>query len=114
MSHYSHFTDYLRVIYKRRYIAAAAFTIVFTYGALVSLRKTPIYEASTQLLIEKETRRAPSLNAVLQDVEGWYDDDFYQTQHKMLQSRALAWRTIEGLGLNTPPTEAERQERAAQ
>lgn len=113
MSHYSHFTDYLRVIYKRRYLAGAAFAVVFMYGAMVSLRKTPIYEASTQLLIEKETRRAPSLNAVLQDVEGWYDDDFYQTQHKMLQSRALAWRTLEGLGLNAPPTEAERQQRAA-
>jgi capsular exopolysaccharide synthesis family protein len=112
MSQYSHFSDYLRVIYKRRLIAGAAFVLVFAYSATVSLRKTPIYESTTQLLIEKESRRAPSLNSVLQDVEGWYDDDFYQTQHKMLQSRALAWRAIEALKLDTPPSEADRIERA--
>jgi succinoglycan biosynthesis transport protein ExoP len=108
MSQYQHFTDYLRVLYKRRWVAAAAFVLVFAYSATTSLRKTPIYEASTQLLIEKDTRRASSLNSVLTEQEGWYDDDFYQTQVRMLGSRALAWRTLQAMGLADPPSEAER------
>ena len=108
MSQFTHFSDYLRMMYKRRWIAAAAFLLVFAYSATASLRKTPIYEATTQLLIEKESRRAGTLNSVLQDADGWYDDDFYQTQYKMLQSRALAWRTVEAMGLGEPPSASER------
>ncbi len=103
MSHQSHLSDYLRVLYKRRWVAGLAFLAVFVYGGVNSLKKTPIYEAGTQLLIDVEMRRPTSLNAVLQDNTTWYDDDFYQTQYRILQSRALAWRTIEALGLATPP-----------
>jgi len=102
MSHQSHVSDYLRVLYKRRWVAGLAFLVVFVYGAVNSLKKTPIYEAGTQLLIDVEMRRPTSLNAVLQDNTTWYDDDFYQTQYRILQSRALAWRTIEALGVATP------------
>ena len=112
MSQYQHFTDYLRVLYKRRWVAAGAFILVFAYSATTSLRKTPIYEATTQLLIEKDTKRASSLNSVLQESEGWYDDDFYQTQVRMLQSRALAWRTLQAMGLGQAPSAADRDEMA--
>jgi succinoglycan biosynthesis transport protein ExoP len=109
MSQYQHFSDYLRVLYKRRWLAAAAFLLVFAYGATTSLRKTPIYETTTQLLIEKDTRRAGSLNEVLTQGDGWYDDDFLQTQVRMLQGRSLAWRALEQLGMDQPPSEWERQ-----
>ena len=109
MSQYQHFSDYVRVLYKRRWLAAAAFLLVFAYGATTSLRKTPIYETTTQLLIEKDTRRAGSLNEVLTQGDGWYDDDFLQTQVRMLQGRSLAWRALEHLGMDQPPSEWERQ-----
>jgi uncharacterized protein involved in exopolysaccharide biosynthesis len=54
-----HLTDYLRVIYKRRWVAGSAFLLVFLTAATTSLRKTPIYEATTQLLIEKDAHRTP-------------------------------------------------------
>ncbi len=108
MSHQSHVSDYLRVLYKRRWVAALMFLAVFVYGSVNSLKKTPIYEAGTQLLIDVEMRRATSLNAVLQDSGSWYDDDFYQTQYRILQSRALAWATLQSLGLATAPAESQR------
>jgi capsular exopolysaccharide synthesis family protein len=101
MNHQSHITDYLRVLYKRRWVAGLMFLVVFVYGAVNSLKKTPIYEAGTQLLIEVETRRPTSLNSVLQDNSSWYDDDFYQTQYRILQSRALAWSTLQAMGQTT-------------
>lgn len=113
MSQYQHFSDYLRVLYKRRWIAGLAFLLVFAYAAVGSLRKTPLFEASAQLLIEKEARRTSSLNSVLQEVDSWYDDDFYQTQYRMLQSRALGWKTLEALGMSAAPSELDRRAAAA-
>ena len=70
---------------------------MFLSGALTSFRAVPIYEATTQILIEKDARRASSINTVLEDQAAWMDDDFYPTQYKILQSRALALRTAEAL-----------------
>ncbi|MEO7190509.1 MAG: polysaccharide biosynthesis tyrosine autokinase [Vicinamibacterales bacterium] len=92
-----HPTDYLRILYKRRWIAIPGFLVLFLSGALSSLRTVPIYEARTQLLIEKDARRATSINNVLQERQSWYNDDFYPTQYKILQSRALALRTVQAL-----------------
>jgi len=102
-----HFSDYLRVLYKRRWIAGVAFLAVFVYGAVDTLKKTPIYEASAQVLIEKEARRATSLNSVLEERQSYYEDDFYPTQFKILQSRKLAWRAVQALGLDKKAEVAE-------
>jgi hypothetical protein len=82
-----HLGDYLRVLYRRRWTAGLALLVVFVYGAFSTLKKTAIYEATAQVLIEKEARRATSLNSVLEQGGTYYDDDFYQTQYRVLQSR---------------------------
>ncbi|MCC7007740.1 MAG: polysaccharide biosynthesis tyrosine autokinase [Acidobacteria bacterium] len=91
--------DYLRVLHRRRWTAGLAFLAVFVYGAFSTLKKTPIYEATVQLLIEKDTRRATSIDSVLEQTTSYYDEDFYQTQYRVLQSRALAARAVPELGL---------------
>lgn len=95
-----HLTDYLRVIYKRRWTAALALVAVFVYSAMGILKQTPIYEASSRLLIEKEARRATTLNSVLAEQEAYYDDDFYPTQREVLLSRGLAWKAVVAMGLD--------------
>jgi capsular exopolysaccharide synthesis family protein len=83
------------MIYKRRWVAIPGFLLVFVTGAVGSIRTVPIYEARTQLLIEKDAKRATSLNSVLEDRDSWYEDDFYPTQQRILTSRTLALRTAE-------------------
>lgn len=93
-----HPTDYLRIAYKRRWIAIPAFLLVFVSGAVEAIRAIPIYEARTQLLIERDTRRQTSIDAVLDDRGGgYYDDGFYQTQYNIIRTRSLALRTIDAL-----------------
>ena len=92
-----HPSDYLRVLYKRRWVAVPGFLLVFLWGAIGTIRAVPIYEARTQILIEKDARRATSINTVLEERESWYADDFYPTQYRVLQSRSLALRTAEAL-----------------
>jgi polysaccharide biosynthesis transport protein len=99
-----HIMDYVRVVYKRRWIAIPALVVVFLTGAVNSFRTTPLYEARTQLLIEKDTPKVANLNTMFQEQDGWYNDDFYQTQYKILQSRTLARRTVVFMNLTKHPS----------
>ncbi len=99
-----HLSDYLRVIYKRRWVAIPAFLIVFVVGAINSFRQTPIFEARAQILIEKDTPKVGNLNTMFQEADGWYNDDFYQTQYRILQSRSLARKTVEVMNLPAHPS----------
>ena len=98
-----HVMDYVRVLYKRRWIAAPVFLILFVVGAIGALRQTPIYEGRTQLLIEKDTPNVAKLDQMFDSQDGWYNDEFYQTQYRILQSRTLAKRTIDAMKLWDAP-----------
>jgi succinoglycan biosynthesis transport protein ExoP len=99
-----HLMDYVRVVYKRRWIAIPAFLLVFVVGAVNSYRSTPIYQSSAQLLIEKDAPKVGNLSTMFQQQDGWYNDDFYQTQYRILQSRTLARRAAESMRLAEHPS----------
>jgi polysaccharide biosynthesis transport protein len=92
-----HLSDYLKVVYKRRWTAIAAFLVVFVSATVYTFAITPIYQARTQLLIEKESSNVVSFKEAFD--QNQIADDYYQTQYKILQSRALARRTIDALRL---------------
>ena len=92
--------DYVRVVYKRRWVAIPVFFAVLALGAINSYRTTPLYRASTQILIEKDSPKVGDLSTIFQQNDGWYNDDFYQTQYRILQSRSLARKTAEAMRLD--------------
>ena len=84
---------------KRRWIVVtttAAFLAVFT---LVSFLTPPMFTAKGQILIEREPNIL-SFQEVFQ-IES-FNDEYYQTQYKLLQSRALAAATIDRLRAAAP------------
>ena len=93
--------SYLQVLYRRRYVAAAAFLIVFLGAALYTLTSARIYQSTVQLLIERDNPNVVSFQEVLEQSE--ITDDYYETQYRILQSRVLARRTIEALNLWSDP-----------
>jgi len=98
-----HLWDYVRVVYKRRWLAIPAFLLVFSVMAFNSMRQTPIYRSQAQLLIEKDAPTVARLDQMFQSQEGWSSDEFYQTQYRILQSRSLAKRTIDQMKLWDAP-----------
>jgi len=92
-----HRSDYLQVLYKRRWTALTAFLIVVLSVCLYTFTATPIYEARVQILIEKENTNVVSFKEVFE--QNQTTDDYYPTQYKILQSRALARRTLDALKL---------------
>ncbi len=104
-----HISDYLRIFYKRRWTALTAIFVVFVTSAVSSLRTAPVYEASAPLLIEQQARKVTSLDTALEQ-KGFQEFDFLPTELRILQSRALAKRTVQALGIpfTVPPPPAPR------
>jgi len=97
-----HMMDYVRVVYKRRWIAMAAFLVLFVIGTVNALRQTPVYQASVQLLIETDTPKVARLDQMFQS-DNYYAEEFRQTQYRILQSRSLAKGTIDAMKLWDAP-----------
>ena len=98
-----HLWDYARVLYKRRWVAIPAFLVVFVTMTINAMRETPLYMASTQLLIEKDAPTVATLDQMFTSQDGWYNDDFSQTQFRILYSRSLAKKTIDAMKLWDAP-----------
>ena len=85
--------DSFKVLYRRRWTALTTFLIVLLSVCLYTFTATPIYEARVQILIEKESTNVVTFKEAYE--QNQLTDDYYQTQYKILQSRAVARRTIE-------------------
>ena len=93
--------DYWRVLVKRRWIIIIFFLVCLTTVALYSLTMTPIYRATSQLMIEKANSNILSTQELVAiDTSG---TDFYQTQYQILESRSLARDVIKKLNLSQYP-----------
>jgi len=89
--------DYVRVLVKRRRLIIAIFSVIFLLGLLVTFTATPIYEATASLIIEKETGNMLTLQDFM--YSNPFSEEYYQTQFKILESRVLARKVIQQLGL---------------
>ncbi len=88
--------EYWTVIQKRKWTIISFALVVVTTVTLGSFLKKPTYTAKGTLLIEKDANIL-SFQDIFQ-IET-FNDDYFQTQFKLLQSRALANDTIDRLKL---------------
>lgn len=91
-----HLRDYLRTIYKRRYTVYTFFIIVFTVVLIGTLSTTPIYRATTSVLIEKSEASNMSM---MYPYYFSYDPAFYETQYQLIRGASVARKVVETLGL---------------
>ena len=90
--------DYLRVILKRRWAIIAVFAVVVVSVTIYVYTATPIYKATSRLIIDKENPNVMSIQEVMAvDASG---TDYYQTQYKIIESRNVARAVIKRLSLD--------------
>ncbi|MEE8432460.1 MAG: polysaccharide biosynthesis tyrosine autokinase [Candidatus Desulfatibia sp.] len=90
--------DYLRVILKRRWSIITVFAIIVVSVTIHTYTATPIYQATTRLIIDKENPNVMSIQEVMAvDASG---TDYYQTQYKIIESRNVARAVIKRLNLD--------------
>jgi len=104
-----HLLDYWRIILKHRWTIAAFFTVIVVVVTVGSFLAEPVYRASAQVLIERESPKILGLPEVMS--LNTADKDYYQTQYEMLRSRALAERTVAALDLIHHPEFAPREKK---
>jgi succinoglycan biosynthesis transport protein ExoP len=93
-----HLREYLRIIYKRRYTVCTFFTIVFVVVLIGTLSTTPVYQASTKVLIEKVE---PSNLSMMSPFYMSYDPEFYETQYQLIKSTSVAQKVVKMLSLES-------------
>lgn len=90
-----HLRDYLRVIQKRRYVVGLVFVVTMLMVIFITARTVPVYEASTQVLVEK----SESTSLVGQNVSTAFDPEFYETQRQLIISQNVARKVVDLLEL---------------
>src|SRR5919197_27926 len=90
---------YVRVLYRRRWLAATVSAFVFFSVAVYTFTTAPIYEGHVQLLIQVGNPNVVSFKEVLESDRLTFTTDYYPTQYTILQSRTLARQTLDTLKL---------------
>lgn len=94
--------EYLRVLIKRKWLVIACIVGIFAVVAIASLRQTPIYEASGQIVINKADSNLVMFKDSMPVVD-YYDPTDLDTEVRILQSDLLALQVIRALNLDKRP-----------
>ena len=93
--------SYLRVLTKRKGFIITIFCLILLIVTVQTFSETPIYRATARIVIEKENPNVVSIEEVMAvDSTG---NDYYQTQYKIIESRAVARDVVQRLDLDTHP-----------
>ena len=89
--------QYLAMLHKRRGIVITCLVVSVLVAVLYNYTTRPVYQATTQILIDRDTPDVLPNKELMDLVQAGVD--YYQTQYQLLNSRSLAERTVERLGL---------------
>jgi capsular exopolysaccharide synthesis family protein len=92
---------YLAMLHKRRAIVATCLALSLATAVLYNYTTRPVYQATTQILIDRDTPDVLPNKELVELVQGGMD--YYQTQYQLLKGRTLAERAVERLKLQTHP-----------
>ncbi len=99
--------DYWHVVRKHAWTIGTVFVSVLAVVLLWTLHQTKIYEAVATIDIEQSTPQVLGNN--VQDVVDlapsnyWFDREYYETQYRVITSRAVIQRALDRLGLAQDP-----------
>ena len=94
-----HFLDYWRIIRIRKTVILAVFLLVVITATLVTFILPESYSSATRIRVERDQSDiTPLLSG--QQMSGFYDPYFIQTEFEVIQSQVILSKVIEALDLN--------------
>ncbi len=93
-----HLRDYWEVIRKRKWTLVTFFIVLVTAVTIGTFKIQPVYMATCQVLIEKERFKGITFSESI-GIET-SQQDYYQTQYKIIKSRSLAKKVVDKLKLD--------------
>lgn len=98
---------YLRIAQRWRYVILGITVACLVLGLIVTLLMTPKFTASTTIEISRETNQVTNFQGVERETSV-ADQEFYQTQYSLLESRTLSERVANQLRLVDDPAFYDR------
>lgn len=95
--------DYIEVIRKQKWIIILAAAVATISALVVSLKMTPIYQASTTLMVSSPPEPTLNLLEVFKNTQGLpsqYQTSYLKSYQELIKSRGLAEKVIEALDLD--------------
>ncbi len=99
--------QYLRIALRWRYVILGAVAACILLGLIVTLLMTPKYTATATIEISRESSQVTNIQGVERETSV-ADQEFYQTQYGLLESRSLSERVATQLRLVDDPKFYER------
>ncbi len=96
-----HLRDYLQIILRRKWIVITFLLTVFTTVTIGTFMMKPQYKSTVTMKIDKENPNILTFKDVYAIERP--EEDYYQTQYKILKSRNLAKRVIRQMKLDANP-----------
>lgn len=95
---------YWRTIVRRRWLIIPFFLATVFVTGVITLKQTRVYDATTTIIIDLQAPKVLDKDTVQDVVETgtggyWYSKEFYETQYKVITSRAVAQRVVDRLQL---------------
>ncbi len=97
----THLRDYLSIVLKRKWLILSLVTVVTTLVAIQMYRMPSIYQAETTIQIEQKARGIRSKDLVINTGN---DQQYWNTQLKLLENQSLHRQVVLKLGLQNNPT----------
>ncbi len=94
--------QYLRIALRWRYVIIGSVVACVLLGLIVTLLMTPKYTATATIEISREADKVTNIQGVDREASV-ADQEFYQTQYGLLQSRSLSERVASQLHLVDDP-----------
>ena len=95
--------DYWQVARKHQWKILACFGIAVVLSAFIVFSMTPIYTATSTLLIERKDPQVVNIKQVLSEPADSEESSYYESQYGILRSRTLAAEVIKAQGLDRNP-----------
>lgn len=99
--------QYLRIAIRWRYVIIGITVACAILGLILTLLMTPQFTATAEIEIQRESNQVTNFEGVEREA-GIADQEFYQTQYGLLESRTLAERVAAQLRLVDDPAFFER------
>jgi capsular exopolysaccharide synthesis family protein len=84
--------DYLKILYRHRWLALTVFSLVVLGAALYIYKTTPVYEARVSVLLDLDEPNVVNFQRVLTEAPTY--GAYIQTQQELLVSRSLVQKTV--------------------
>ena len=94
--------QYWHAALRRKWVILAIVVLALTVGVIYTLLARPQYEATAQIEISRDERNPTKIEGARAE-SSMQDQEFYQTQYTLLESRSLAERVAQQLSLANNP-----------